>query len=135
MRLIPFSPLMEMEEFDEFFKQPTINGFKPAIDVYQENDNVIAEAPISNLDPEKVNVSIENDILTISGQSEKKSEIDDKKYYRKEVRYGSFQRQIALPVAVDGDKAEAEYHDGILKITIPKASQAKKKTIKIKTTK
>lgn len=130
MRLIPWSPLMDMQDMQE------LNfGFKPAMDIYQDKDNVIVETPVVNADPEKVNITIENDVLTVEGQSEKKSEIDDKNYYRKEVHYGSFSRQVSLPVAVNGDQAEAEYKDGILKITIPKAPQAKKKTIKVKTKK
>jgi len=130
MRLIPWSPLMNMQDMQELDF-----GFKPAMDIYQDKDNVIVETPVVNADPNKVNITIENDVLTVEGQSEKKSEIDDKNYYRKEVHYGSFSRQVALPVAVNGDQAEAEYKDGILRISIPKAPQAKKKTIKVKTKK
>lgn len=125
MRLIPYSPMMDLEEM----------GFAPAIDVYETKDSVVAEIPVPNLDPEKVDASIENDVLTIQGHSEKKSEVDDESYYRKEVRYGSFHRSIALPVAVQGDKAEAEYKDGVLKVKVPKAPAAKHNKIKIKTIK
>lgn len=135
MRLIPWSPLMDMQEFDDVFKGPANFGFAPAMDIYQDNENVIVETPVVNVDPNKVNITIENDVLTVEGQSEKKSEVEDKKYYRKEVRYGSFSRSVSLPVAVNGESAEAEYKDGILKVIIPKAPQAKKKTIKIKTKK
>lgn len=123
MRLIPWSPLMNLDDFQEF---------TPALDIYQTKDAVVVETPVVKMDPAKVNISIENDVLTIEGESEQKSEVDEKNYYRKEVRYGSFHRSVALPVAVSGEKAEAEYKEGLLKITIPKAPQAKKKTIKIK---
>lgn len=135
MRLIPWSPLMDMQEFDDAFKGPANFGFAPAMDIYQDKDNVIVETPVVNVDPDKVNITIENDVLTVEGQSEKKSEVEDKSYYRKEVRYGSFSRSVSLPVSVNGEQAEAEYKDGILKVTIPKAPQAKKKTIKVKTKK
>lgn len=118
---------MDMEEFAD--------AFTPAIDVYQKKDVVMVETPVPNVDPEKLSISVENDVLTIEGESEKKTEVDEKDYYRKEVRTGSFHRSVALPVAVDGDKAAAEYEDGVLKIKIPKAAAAKKKTIKIKTKK
>jgi HSP20 family protein len=115
--------MMNLDEFE---------NFTPALDIYQTKDAVVVETPVVKMDPNKVNISIENDVLTIEGESEQKSEVDEKNYYRKEVRYGGFHRSVALPVAVDGEKAEAEYKEGLLKITIPKAPQAKKKTIKIK---
>lgn len=128
MKITPWSPLMGLEEFDEFFKA---GGFAPAVDIYQTKDAVVVEAPVPNLDPDKVDISIENDVLTIEGRSERKSEVEDKEYYRKEVRTGSFYRTIALPVAVQGREAKAVYENGILKISVPKAEQAKKNKINI----
>jgi len=106
-------------------------GFTPAVDMYEDKDNIIVETQLGGIDPEKVNISIENNILTIKGESEKKSEVEDKNYYRKEIRSGAFYRQIPLPTKVDGDKASAINEDGILKISIPKAPEVKPKTIKI----
>jgi HSP20 family protein len=106
-------------------------GFTPAIDMYEDKDNVIVETQLGGIDPEKVDISIENNVLTIKGESEKKSEVEDKNYYRKEIRRGSFYRSIPLPTKVDGDKASAESGEGILKITVPKAAEVKPKTIKI----
>lgn len=128
MKITPWSPFMGMEEFDEFFKN---GGFAPAIDVYQTKDQVVVEAAVPNLDPAKVDVSIENDVLTIEGNSEHQSEIEDKEYYRKEVRSGSFYRTVPLPVAVQGQEAKAVYENGILKISVPKAEEAKKNKINI----
>lgn len=106
-------------------------GFRPAIDVYQTKENVVVETPLAGVDPDRVNISIENDILTIEGSMEKKTEVDEKDYYRKEVRSGSFHRSVALPVAVNGDKAQATFDKGMLRVTIPKAEHAKPKTIKV----
>lgn len=135
MKLVRWAPFMEpFEDWDkdlEGFASPYTKGFAPALDVYQDKDNVIVEAPLAGVDPEKVNISIENDVLSISGQAEKKTEVDEKDYYRKEVKYGSFYRSVALPVAVQSDKANAEYENGILKITIPKSEEAKPKKIKV----
>lgn len=105
----------------------------PALDVYEDKDQVIVETPLVGIDPAKVNIEIEDNILKISGQSSHKSEVDDKSYYRKEVRYGSFYRAISLPKAVMGDNAQANYKDGILKISVPKAEEAKPKKITMKT--
>jgi len=110
-------------------------GYTPAVDMYEDKDNIIVETQLGGIDPEKVDISIENNVLTIKGESEKKSEVEDKNYYRKEIRRGSFYRSIPLPTKVDGEKAQAINEDGILKITVPKASEVKPKTIKIQTKK
>lgn len=106
-------------------------AFVPAIDVYQTKDDITVETPLPGVDPEDVSISIENDVLTIEGKSEKKSEVDEKDYFRKEVRLGSFHRAVALPVAVNGDEAKASYENGVLKIVIPKEERAKPKSIKV----
>ena len=136
MSLIKWTPSIfeAFEDMDKVFEgmQPTINkisDFSPAIDMYEEKDSMIVETQLAGIDPENVEISIENDILTIKGESEKKSEVEEKDYYRKEIRRGSFYRCIQLPTHVQGDKAEAEAHDGVLKITIPKSAETKKKTI------
>mgnify|MGYP001563187774 CR=1 FL=1 len=137
MSLIRWSPLIEpFDDLDRFFGDfPALvsrqSGFVPSLDIYQNEHNVIVETPLAGLNPEDVKVSIENDVLTIEGKSEKKSEVDEKKYYRKEVRYGSFHRSVALPVSVASDKAKAEYEDGVLKITVPKEERAKAKSVQI----
>jgi len=118
---------------------PTVRGnqfgFTPAIDMYEDKDNIIVETQLGGIDPENVDVSIENNVLSIKGESEKKSEIDEKNYYRKEIKRGSFYRSIALPTKVDGNSAKAINEDGLLKITIPKAAEVKPKSIKIETAK
>jgi len=110
-------------------------GYTPAVDMYEDKDNIIIETQLGGIDPEKVDISIENNVLTIKGESEKKSEVEDKNYYRKEIRRGSFYRSIPLPTKVDGEKAQAVNEDGMLKITVPKALEVKPKTIKIQTKK
>ncbi|MCX6794563.1 MAG: Hsp20/alpha crystallin family protein [Candidatus Falkowbacteria bacterium] len=138
MSLIKWAPFFP--EFDDMEKMmgemlPAVRGnqfgFTPAIDMYEDKDNVVVETQLGGIDPEKVDISIENNVLTIKGESEKKSEVEDKNYYRKEIRRGSFYRSIPLPTKVNGDKATAESGEGILKITVPKAPELKSKTIKI----
>lgn len=138
MKVVKWSPMFPnrmFRDFDDMFEDfagPMMqDGFAPAVDVYEEGNNVIVEAPLPGIEAEDVEISIENDVLSIQGKSEKKTEVDDKNYYRKEVRYGSFHRAIALPYSVDGDKAEAKYDNGVLKVSVPKAEQVKKKMIKI----
>ncbi|MBI5621324.1 Hsp20/alpha crystallin family protein [Candidatus Falkowbacteria bacterium] len=134
MSLIKWTPMWDpFEEFDRALDMPGrgVRGFVPAMDVYQDKDNVYVETALPGMDPEKVDVSIENDVLTIKGSTERTSEVEDKAYYRKEVQTGSFYRSVALPTHVVGDDAKAECTDGILKITVPKADEVKPKNIKV----
>ena len=142
MALIRWTPFLEpFEDMEKMFSEfsPTLrgesHGFVPAVDVYEDKHNVVVETQLAGIDPEAVDISIENNILYIKGESEKKSEVEDKNYYRKEIRQGSFFRSVPLPTRVVGDKASASVEDGVLKIVIPKAPKAKPKSIKIKTKK
>ena len=142
MALIKWTPFFsELEDMEKSFESmlPTVRGdrfgFTPAVDMYEDKENIVIETQLGGVDPDKVDVSIENNVLTIKGESEKKSEVDEKNYYRKEIRRGSFYRSIPLPTKVEGDKAAAVSEGGTLKITIPKASEVKPKTIKIQTKK
>ena len=110
-----------------------LKNYFPAIDVYQDENRVTVEAELPGIDPDKVNVSVENDILTIEGKHEKQTEVEEKNYYRKEISLGSFHRVVPLPAAVNGVKAEASYEGGILKVIIPKEERARSKKILIKT--
>ncbi|MFA5248561.1 MAG: Hsp20/alpha crystallin family protein [Patescibacteria group bacterium] len=137
--IIKWSPFFEgFDDADKMFSEfvPMIRrdgsaGFVPAVDVYEDKGNLIVETQLAGIDSEKVSIAIENDVLTIKGESEKKSEVEDKDYYRKEIRRGSFFRTIQLPAHVDGDKASAISESGILKISIPKREESQPKTIKI----
>ncbi len=135
MPIVKWSPFLEpFNEMDmeKFMQEHGGQGFSPAIDVYETETEVVVEAPLAGINPEDVEISIENDVLSIKGETKKESVVDDKNYYRKEVRSGSFFRSVALPTHVVSDKAEAESVEGMLKITIPKAEITKPKTIKIK---
>ncbi len=143
MSLIKWTPFLAENPFEEMDKMmrdlaplsANQMGFTPAIDMYEDKNNVIVETQLAGIDPEKVDIAIVNDVLTIKGESEKKSEVEDKNYYRKEIRRGSFFRSIPLPSQVVGDKASAVAVEGVLKISIPKAPATKPKSIKIQTKK
>src|SRR5680860_967953 len=142
MSLIKWTPFFQ--EFDDMDKAmesmlPAVRGnqfgFTPAVDMYEDKDSIVVETQLAGIDPEKVDISIENNILCLKGESVKKSEVEDKNYYRQEIRRGSFYRSIPLPTKVDGDKASAVNEGGILRISIPKAREIKPKSIKIQTKK
>jgi len=125
-----------MSEMDEMFRLPALAGrgmnFAPAMDVYETDKAVVVETPLAGVSPDKVKVNVEKGVLTVQGESNKEREVDDKNYYRKEIRSGAFFRQVALPAAVLEDKVSAEFEDGMLKITCPKAPSAAPKKVAIK---
>ena len=138
MSLIRWSPFFDhLDDVEKrlFSDLPVLRGaqqgFVPAMDVYETKDAVVVESPLAGVDPERVSISIENNVVTIKGETEKKQEVEETDYYRKEVRYGSFYRQVALPAPVDGDTATANFEKGMLKIMIPKRVEAAAKTIKV----
>lgn len=136
MPIIKWSPFLEpfdeMDKMMQSFDKNLARGFTPAMDIYQDKNNVYVETPLAGVEPDKVDIEIVDDVLTIQGKTEKRSEVDDKNYYRKEVRSGSFYRTTPLPAHVLGNKAKAESKEGMLKITIPKAPEKKGKSIKVK---
>lgn len=102
------------------------------MDVYETDKEVIAEVNLPGIDPEKVDVSVKNQVLTVSGRTEEKKEEKEKGYWRREIRKGSFERMVRLPNPVKEDIVEANYEKGVLKIVMPKAEIKKEKTVKIK---
>ncbi len=141
MSLIRWSPMWDpfAEMEDTFNRLPAVNSalkaFTPAVDVYETDKAVVVETPLAGFNPADVKVSVENGVLTLQGEHKKEHEIEEKNYYRKEVRSGAFYRQIALPTAVQEDQVEASFEDGILKISCPKTKPAEPKKVEIKITK
>ncbi len=135
MSIIKWTPFLEpfgdMDRFFEDFRRGTPSAFAPALDVYEKGDNLVVEAQLPGIDPDKVEVSVENDVLTIQGKSEHKSEVDEKNYYRKEIHTGSFYRSVALPAHVQGQNAVADFAEGVLTVTIPKLKQENVKKLKV----
>lgn len=103
----------------------------PAIDVVREDGNVIVHADIPGIKPEDVKIEVEDDVLTISGKREQHEEERGKRFVRRERRYGSFARSIALPAGVQPEKIEAQTHDGVIEVKIPLPQEAKKQPITI----
>jgi HSP20 family protein len=127
MSLIPWSPFLDTFESLE----KSFSNFIPAVDVYEEGNNVIVEATLAGIKEEDVEINTHEDVLTIDGQRQATSEIEEKNYYRKEVRSGSFHRSVMLPSSVDADKAKASFKNGLLKVSLPKKKETKSKSIKI----
>jgi HSP20 family protein len=131
----PFGELSELRtRFDRMFDDLADGrerAWTPAIDVERENGNLVVHADVPGIKPEEVKIEVQDDILTVSGEHQDASEKKDKHYVRRERRYGSFSRSIALPAGVDAKQIKAKTHDGIVEVTIPLPKQATKETVTI----
>lgn len=103
-----------------------------AVDVYETDDDVVVKSAIPGVKPEDIDISLTGDTLTIKGESKFEEKVSEENYIRREMRYGSFSRTMTVPVPVVADKADAEFEDGVLTLTLPKAEEIKPKSIKIK---
>lgn len=103
------------------------------VDVYQENNKVVIEAPVAGIKIEDLDIEIENDTIQIKGKRSKTHKVDQKNYFLQECYWGSFSKEIILPFEVNGSKADATIKQGILIIKIPKKrSRSSSTKIKIK---
>lgn len=105
----------------------------PAVEVSDTKDAVVVKAQVPGISKENIQVSITDDVLTLKGEMKEEETKEEKNYYRREFHYGAFSRSVALPTAVQADKATAQMKDGVLHITIPKSDKAKGKEIPIST--
>lgn len=148
MPLIPWRPFWNIERWfeemepEEWFERPRWGRMLPMIrtpkmDIYETDDKVVAEVELPGVDPKNIEVEVKDNVLRVKARAEEKKEVKEKGYYRKEMGARYFKRQVSLPAEVIGEKAEAEYSDGVLKVTIPKAKPKKveEKKIKVKVTK
>ena len=108
-----------------------VEGYLP-LDIYQTENDVVIKAVLPGMKPEDVDISLTGDTLTIKGQHKQESETSRENYVHKEINYGSFSRTVMVPVPIQNDKVEANFEDGILTLTLPKAEEIKPKQIKIK---
>ena len=104
----------------------------PAVDLSETDNEVVVKASLPGVKPEDVDISVNDGILTVKGEKKSDDKTEGENFYRREIRYGAFSRSIPLPAAVDQDKAEAAFTDGVLTVTLPKSAEAKPKQIKIK---
>ena len=101
------------------------------LDVVEEEDQVFVHASIPGMAPEDIEVSLENHVLTIKGQSQEEREHQEGDYLMRECRSGSFQRQVRLPNTLDFDNAASSCRNGVLTVTLPKAEAKKVKKLTI----
>lgn len=131
----PFTEFGELRSrFDRMFDELTDSrerGWTPAVDVIRDDENLVVRADVPGIKPDEVRIEIEDDVLTVTGAHEERKEDRDKNFLRRERRFGSFTRSMALPAGVDAKKIKAKTRDGVVEVTIPLPKEPKKETIKI----
>ena len=106
-------------------------GGGPAMDVYEEGDNLVVEAHVSGFRPDDLDINVEQGVLTISGQAEAEQERTERNYLVREQRTGRFSRSLRLPATYDADACTARVEDGVLRLVFPKSEAAKPRQIRI----
>ncbi|MGM0381738.1 MAG: Hsp20/alpha crystallin family protein [bacterium] len=140
-RRSPFRNLLDLErELGDIFPwreeeedETTLSAWSPRVDIYEEGDSLVFECEAPGVNKEDIDVSVENNRLTITGErrEEKTVQEEDRNYYRTEQRFGTFQRAFALPDTVDTEQISATYDNGVLKVTVPEGAQSGRESIEI----
>ncbi|MFA6253192.1 MAG: Hsp20/alpha crystallin family protein [Patescibacteria group bacterium] len=102
-----------------------------SVDVYQDKNNIVIKSTIAGVDPDNIDISFHNDMLTIRGERQQDQTISEDDYFYKECYWGSFSRSIILPLEVQADKIKATIKNGILTIVLPKVHHADGKKISV----
>src|SRR5207237_9060624 len=110
----------------------TVAEWAPLVDIVEDDNAYLIKAELPEVKKEDVKVTVQDDVLTISGERMFEKEEKGRKYHRMERAYGSFARSFTLPVDADGEKVAARFKDGVLKVHLPKSEQAKPKSIEVK---
>ena len=125
------SDLEEIQNQPEWINEEAVEG-QLSVDVYEEGDTIVVKSTIAGVEPEDVDVSIVNDMLTIRGERKQEHRVRDREYFFQECYWGAFSRSIILPVEVDVKKIDATIKNGILTVSLPKIKQKGKKSVTIK---
>jgi HSP20 family protein len=137
----PVREMMTLREamdrlFDDAFTRPlnmSAVSAMPAIDLYQTDDEIVVKAALPGIKPDEVQISVTGDVLTLRGEFKRhQGEQKEATWHIREQRSGIFERSVMLPTEVQTDKSKADFENGILTITLPKAEAVKPRTISIK---
>jgi HSP20 family protein len=140
MAIIRWDPFREMtstqDQFDRLWRgmlegRRGQEAWLPAVDVFDAKDAVVLKAELAGMDPDDIEIEVDDNVLTIRGERKFEEKVDEDRYYRVERRYGSFSRSLALPQGVRADDIEANYEDGVLEVRVPKVEEEKPKRISV----
>ena len=136
MSLSHFDPLANLRLFEDAFSrllsEPTTNRpWTPAVDIYETENELVLKADLPDVSLKDIDVRVENQTLTIAGERKFEKDENTKGFHRIERSYGNFVRSFAVPNTFDTDRITAEFHNGVLSVTLPKKEAAKPRQIKI----
>lgn len=134
--LRPFADFGELRHrVEEMFREMgagSEGGWTPSLDVIRKNGTVVMRADLPGIKPDEVKITVEDDVLTVSGEHQETTEEEQDDYMRRERRYGSFSRSMSLPSGVKADEIEATTENGVLEVTIPLPEAEEKRPVEIK---
>ncbi len=145
MAIMRWQPLYELNtlsrEMNRLFEQlPQLNtdtsdlqsnGWAPAIEIKETDSEIVLRAEVPGLNAENLDVQVTRNAVSISGEHRYEKKTEDKGYFHSEFRYGKFQRIVPLPSKVENDQVKAEFKDGILMLTLPKAADERRKVFRV----
>jgi HSP20 family protein len=140
VRWTPFSDISALQNQMNRLFESTLSGWSgepgthtwtPPADIYETDNDLVVMADLPGVDAKSIDLRVENNVLTITGERKLERNADNANVHRVERMYGTFARSFTLSTAVDTDKVHANYKDGVLRIALPKAEQAKPKRIAI----
>jgi len=137
----PFRNLSSFQEqmnrlFEDSFIRPrsessALTTWAPAVDIYETKDELVVKADLPDINEEDLDVRVENNTLTISGERKFESSVSEDNFLRVERAYGAFTRSFSLPNTVSAEAIKAEYRNGVLTVSMPKREESKPKQIKV----
>ena len=136
MSLTHFDPLASIRLFEDAFTRMVnepraTRPWSPAVDIYETENELVLKADVPEVDAKDIDVRVENQTLTVSGERKFEQEKENKGYHRIERSYGSFVRSFAVPNTFDTDKISADFKNGVLTVSLPKKEAAKPRQIKV----
>ena len=138
MAIIRWDPFREMTQVQNQFNRLVDQvwggrqeSWLPAVDVFDTTDAVVLKAELAGMDPDDIEIEVDDNVLTIKGERRFTEKVEEDRYYRIERRFGSFQRSLALPQGVKADDIQASYEDGILEVRVPKAEEEQPRKITV----
>ncbi|MBD2182125.1 Hsp20/alpha crystallin family protein [Planktothrix sp. FACHB-1355] len=141
MRIVRLQPFQEMETlrrqmdrmFDELaqYNGETSQGWVPAIELHDEENHLTLRAEIPGVEGKDLDIHVTREAVSLAGERRYEKQAEHKGFYHSEFRYGKFQRTVQLPVLIQNDKVQAEFKNGILTLTLPKAEELQRKVVKV----
>lgn len=146
MQLVKWNPWRNMSLFnnrlqrffdDDFLpeawlrEESGLTGWKPAVDVYEDDDKLVIKAELPGVDKKDISVDLNDGVLTLAGTRSYENEVKEEHYYHRERAYGKFHRSFTLPAGHDPEKIKADFKDGLLRIEVPKPEEKKPKKISV----